>query len=321
VAKNIANNKTKIKKRSKIADVVIRLIKEKPLGTIGAVITLIMLLIAIFANVLAPHGMNDMFTDFVMVPPSAKFFFGTDNLGRDIFSRVIFGARISVIVGLVATLISVVISTLIGIFSGYIGGKFDLIVQRFVDAFMCLPGLIILMILVSMVGPGLWKIIFILGVTQGISGSRMVRGIVFGMKENAYLNSAVAIGSSTWSILRKHVLPNILAPIIIIFTMSIPGTILAEAGLSFLGFGIPPPNPSWGGMLSGDARTYMFQAPWMALWPGLFLSVLVYGVNMFGDAIRDIMDPRLRGGAGRYGIKVKRHLKSAPAADSTKEVL
>ena len=319
MAEKLYQNTTGIKKRSKFADAAIRMVKEKPLGTIGAVITIFMLLVAIFANFIAPHGMNDMFTDYVMVPPSAKFLFGTDNLGRDVFSRVIFGARISVIVGLSATLISVLISTIIGVVSGYIGGKLDLIVQRFVDAFMCLPGLVILMILVSMIGPGLWKIIFILGITQGINGSRMVRGIVFGMKENAYLHSALAIGSSTWSILRKHVLPNILAPIIIIFTMSVPQTILAEAGLSFLGFGIPPPNPSWGGMLSGDARTYMFQAPWMALWPGLALSILVYGVNMFGDAVRDIMDPRLRGGAGRYGIKVKRHLKKVYPAPDAKE--
>ena len=322
MVEKVSENAAERKKHSKVADVVIRMVKEKPLGTVGAAITLIMLLIAIFANFLAPYGMNEMHIDSVMVPPSAKFLFGTDNLGRDIFSRVIYGARISVIVGLVATLISVIISTLIGVVSGYIGGKFDLIVQRFVDAFMCLPGLVILMILVSMVGPGLWQIIIILGITGGISGSRMIRGIVFGMKQNLYLQSAVAIGGSTSTILMKHILPNILAPIIIIFSMSVPGTILAEAGLSFLGFGIPPPSPSWGGMLSGDARTYMFQAPWMALWPGLALSILVYGVNMFGDALRDILDPRLRGGAGRYGVKTKqRYLNSEAAARSTRDRL
>ena len=294
------------KRHSGFADVMLRMLKEKPLGTIGAVITLIMLIVAIFANFIAPYGLNQMFTNYVMVPPSAKFLMGTDNLGRDIFSRVVYGARISVIVGLVATLIGVIISTLIGVLSGYIGGTFDLIVQRFVDAFMCLPGLVVLMVLVSMVGPGLWQIIIILGITGGIGGSRMLRGIVFSMKENTYLQSARAIGDSTPTILMRHILPNILAPIIIIFSMSVPGTILAEAGLSFLGFGIPPPTPSWGGMLSGDARTYMFRAPWMAFLPGLALSVMVYGVNMFGDALRDLLDPRLRGGVGRYGVKVKK---------------
>jgi peptide/nickel transport system permease protein len=306
VAEKSSKNKDEKKTRSKFADVAIRLIKEKPLGTVGAVITLFMLFVGIFAGWLAPHGMNEMFTSYVMAPPSAQFPFGTDNLGRDIFSRVIYGARISVIVGLTATFISVVISTTIGVMCGYIGGKFDLIVQRFVDAFMCVPGLVLLMVIVSMVGPGMWQIIIILGIQGGIGGSRMMRGIVFGIKENTYLQAATAIGDSTWIILTRHILPNILAPIIIIFSMNVPGTILAESGLSFLGFGIPPPNPSWGGMLSGDARTYMFQAPWMALWPGLALSVMVYGVNMFGDAVRDLLDPRLRGGVGRYGVKVKR---------------
>ena len=299
-----------INKESKLIESLKRMVMEQPLGTAGAVITMIMVLIAIFANYLAPYGLNQM-TGIIMVPPSLKYLMGTDNLGRDIFSRIIFGARISVTVGLFATFISVTISTLIGVTSGYIGGTLDLILQRFVDAFMCLPGLVILMLLTSLFGAGLWQIIIILGVTGGIGGSRMLRGIVFSMKESTYLNAAVAIGASTPTIFRKHILPNILAPMIIIFSLSVPGTILAEAGLSFLGFGIRPPTPTWGGMLSGDARTYMFQAPWMAFFPGIALSLLVYGVNMFGDAVRDVLDPRLRGGVGRYGVKVKKwRLKS-----------
>ena len=303
----MAEKSKELNKESKLIEVLKRMVMEQPVGTAGAVITLIMVLIAIFANYLAPYGLNQM-TGMIMVHPSFKFLMGTDNLGRDIFSRIIYGARISVTVGLFATLISVIISTLIGVTSGYIGGTLDLILQRFVDAFMCLPGLVILMLLTSLFGAGLWQIIIILGVTGGIGGSRMLRGIVFSMKESTYLNAAVAIGASTPTIFRKHILPNILAPIIIIFSLSVPGTILAEAGLSFLGFGIRPPTPTWGGMLSGDARTYMFQAPWMAFFPGLALSLLVYGVNMFGDAVRDVLDPRLRGGVGRYGVKVKKKL-------------
>jgi len=305
VGKNMADSTSKITRDSKPVEVIKRMLKEQPVGTAGAVIAVIMLLVAIFANYVAPYGVNQM-TGFVMVPPSLKFLMGTDNLGRDIFSRVIYGARVSVTVGLVATLISVIISTLIGVLSGYIGGAFDLIIQRFVDAFMCLPGLVILMVLVSLFGDGLWQIIIILGVTFGIGGSRMIRGIVFNMKESPYLHAAIAVGDSTSTIFMRHILPNILAPLIVIFSMSIPGTILAEAGLSFLGFGVPPPTPTWGGMLSGDSRTYMFRAPWMAFFPGLVLSLLVYAVNMAGDALRDVLDPRLRGGAGRYGIKVKK---------------
>jgi peptide/nickel transport system permease protein len=305
VGNDVQDKSAEIKKASKIVELLKRMLKEQPLGTAGAIITLVMVLIAIFAPFIAPYKVNQM-TGFPLLRPSLKFLMGTDNLGRDIFSRVIYGARISVTVGLLATLMSVIISTIIGVLSGYIGGAFDLILQRFVDAFMCLPGLVILMLLVSLAGAGLWQIIIILGVTGGIGGSRMMRGIVFSMKENTYLQAAIAIGASTPTIFRKHILPNILAPLIIIFSLSVPGTVLAEAGLSFLGFGVPPPTPTWGGMLSGDARIYMFQAPWMAFFPGLALSILVYGVNMFGDALRDILDPRLRGGVGRYGIKVKK---------------
>jgi peptide/nickel transport system permease protein len=162
------------------------------------------------------------------------------------------------------------------------------------------------MVLLSLTGTGLWQIIFILGITSGIGGSRIIRGIIFTMKENTYLQAAVATGDTTLTIFIKHVLPNIFAPIIIIFSMGMPALILSEAGLSFLGFGIPPPVPTWGGMLSGNARTYMFHAPWMALFPGLALAILVFAVNMLGDGLRDVLDPRLRGGVGRYGIKVKK---------------
>ena len=299
-------DETAVKKRhSLFTNLIIRMVKEKPLGTIGLVITVLLLLAGIFANFLAPHGMNEMI-GVPMQPPSSKFWLGTDNLGRDLLSRVIFGARISVIVGMVATAISTVVSTFIGLLSGYIGGAFDLIVQRFVDAVMCLPSMLLLMVIMSIIGTGMWQVIIVLGISFGIIGTRMVRGLVIGMKENMYVNAASAIGGSTSTIVMKHILPNIMPTVIILFSMGIPGTILTEAGLSFLGFGIPPPNPSWGGMLSGSARTFMFQAPWMAFWPGLALSIMVYGINMFGDAVRDILDPRLTGGAGRYGLKIKK---------------
>ena len=293
------------KTRSKLGELVIRMLKEKPLGTVGAVITLLLLLTGIFANYLAPYGVNDYHVLSALQGPSAKFWLGTDNLGRDILSRIIFGARISVIVGLSSAVISTLVSTLLGIMSAYIGGTFDLIMQRFVDAVMCLPGIVLLIVIISIIGPGMWQVIICLGVSTGIAGTRMIRSLVIGIKENTYLQAAIAVGDSTPKLLTKHVLPNIMAPIIILFSMGVPGLILAEAGLSFLGYGIPPPAPSWGGMLSGSARTYMFKDPWMALWPGLALTIMVYGVNMFGDAMRDLLDPRLRGGVGRYGVKVK----------------
>jgi len=293
------------KRHSWLVNFFIRLVKEKPLGTVGGIITLLLLLTGIFANFLAPYGMNELTGEF-LIPPSAGFWFGTDNLSRDLLSRVIYGARISVIVGLAATALATLVSTFIGILCGYIGGKFDLLVQRFVDAVMCMPWLIVLMVVMSLVGIGMLQIIIVLGIVWGIGGSRLTRSAVIGIKENVYVEAAVAIGCPTTKILTRHILPNIMAPIIIYFSTAVPGVILTEASLSFLGFGIPPPEPSWGGMLSGQGRSYMFLAPWMVIWPGLALSIVVYGINMFGDAVRDLLDPRMRGGIGRYGVRVKK---------------
>ena len=294
------------KRHSFLVDFGIRLVKEKPLGTVGGVITLLLLFTAIFADLLAPYGMNETWVGDFLAPPSSKFLLGTDNVGRDILSRVIFGARISVIVGLSAATLATIISAVIGIVSGYISGKLDLIAQRGVDIWMCLPALIIAMVLVIIMGPSVWTIIIALGFTWGVPGSRVIRGAVIAIRENVYLQAAKAIGCSTTRILTRHILPNVMATLIILFSIRVPGIILAEASLSFLGFGIPPPTPSWGGMLSAEGRTYMFLSPGLAVWPGLALATVVYGVNMFGDAVRDLLDPRLRGGAGRYGVRVKK---------------
>ncbi len=293
------------KKHSFLVDVMIRLVREKPLGAVGLAITLLLLLTGIFADFLAPYGMNETSAD-LLTAPSARYWLGTDNLGRDLLSRVIYGARVSVIVGLSASIIATCLGIVIGATSGYLGGIFDLVVQRFVDAWMCIPGLIILMIVMSMIGTGMWQVIIVLGLRWSMGSSRIVRGSTIAVKENVYVEAARAIGCSNTRILIRHILPNIMAPIIVLFSTQVPGIILTEASLSFLGFGIAPPNASWGGMLSGSARTYMFLAPWMAIWPGLALSIVVYGINMFGDALRDILDPRLRGGIGRYGVKVKK---------------
>ncbi|MBA7554188.1 Oligopeptide transport system permease protein OppC [subsurface metagenome] len=286
--------------------------REKPLGTVGLVITLLLLFTGIFADFLAPYGMNETHPGRFLAPPSAMFWLGADNLGRDILSRIIFGARVSVIVGLAASFIATILSVIIGVVSGYIGGKLDLIMQRFVDIWMCLPSLVLMMVVISIIGAGMWSLIIVLGLVWGIIGSRVIRSAVIGIKENIYVQAAEAIGCSTTRILVRHILPNVMAPTIILFTVRVPNVILTEASLSFLGFGIPPPMPSWGGMLSGMARAFMFQAPWMVIWPGLALALVVYGINMFGDAVRDLLDPRLRGGIGRYGVRVKKEAKKKP---------
>ncbi len=300
---------TETKRHSFFVGLLIRLVKEKPLGTVGLVITLILLFTGIFADLLAPYGMNEMNLVDRLAAPSARYWFGTDNAGRCVLSRVIFGARVSVIIGLMASILATIISVIIGILSGYIGGKLDLIVQRVVDAWMCLPSLPLFMVMIAIIGLGMWPLVIVIGISWGISGSRIIRGAVISIKENVYIAAAVAIGCPTTRILARHILPNIMAPTIILFSSRVPGVIMAEASLSFLGFGIPPPFPSWGGMLSGTGREYMLEAPWMAIWPGLALGIVVYGVNMFGDAVRDLLDPRLRGGVGRYGVRAKKEAK------------
>ena len=301
------------KRRSRLADFFVRLAREKPLGTISGIIVLLLILVTIFADVLAPYSYDEVHLADILKAPSAQYLLGTDGLGRDLLSRLIYGARISLTVGLAATALNVVVAVLIGGTSGFLGGKLDLVVQRFVDAWMAFPGLLILLTIMSIVGQGLFQLILVLGISGGIVGSRVVRGAVIGVKENDYFLAARAVGTPTIRILIRHVLPNIMAPLIIVFSINIGGVIIAEASLSFLGFGLPPKVPSWGTLLSRDGRTYMEQAPWLALFPGLFLTIVVYCFNMFGDALRDLLDPRLRGGEGSYGtavVKRKRGLLS-----------
>ena len=245
------------KRRKGLAYFFTRLWREKPLGTASGIIILLLILVAIFADALAPYPYDEIHLIGRMQGSSARYLLGTDHIGRDFLSRLIFGARLSIFVGLAATALNVVVAVLIGGISGFLGGKLDLAVQRFVDAWMAFPGLLLLLTIMSIVGQGLLQIIVVLGITGGIVGSRVVRGAVIGVKENVYFQAAEAIGSSKWRTLIRHVLPNIMPVVIIIFSINIGGVIISEASLSFLGFGLPLDIPSWGGMLSGkDVSTW-----------------------------------------------------------------
>ena len=284
------------KRRSRLADFFIRLWKEKPLGTASGVIVLILIFVAIFGDFLMPYPFDEQNIIVRLQGSSAQHLLGTDQLGRDFLSRIIYGARISILVGLTVTTLDVMLGTLIGGISGFFGGKFDLLVQRFVDAWNAFPGLLLLLTAISIVGRGFTQIILVLGISAGIGGSRLIRSAVIAIKENDYFLAAEAIGSPRWRTFFRHVVPNIMPVIIIAFSVSIGGVILSLAALGFLGFGLPPEIPDWGGMLSRGGRTFMELAPHLALWPGLALTITIYSLNMFGDAVRDLLDPRLRGG-------------------------
>ncbi|MFU8816834.1 MAG: ABC transporter permease [Pseudomonadales bacterium] len=282
--------------RAPLLEFLRRLIREKPLGAVGGGIFLLFLLAGIFADVLAPYGINE--TDMLrrLEAPNWDFWLGTDHLGRDVLSRILMGAQLSMIVGFLAAGLATVVSIVLGVLSGYLGGKLDMFVQRMVDAWMTFPDLVLLIVVISIVGPGVPQIVIILGLLYGIGGSRIVRGAVISVRENMYTHASQSMGARTLHVLRRHILPNIMPVVIVLFTTRVGAVILAEAGLSFLGLGVPPPAPTWGGMLSDSGRSYMYLGPWLALAPGLCLTVVVYSINVYGDALRDLLDPRMRGG-------------------------
>ena len=272
--------------------------RRKPLGAIGGILVLGMIVLALFAHWIAPHSYDDSIRGARMKPPGAQFWMGTDNLSRDIWSRVVYGARVSITVGFGAVLLGNALATAIGITSGYFGGKYDMAVQRVVDAWQSFPFLVVILSLMAVLGPGMLNVILALGILGAAAASRVIRGATISVLQNAYIEAARAMGAGHLRIMLRHVLPNVAATIIILATIGLGGAILAESALSFLGFGVPPPYPSWGAMLSGSGRSYMYRAPWMAIWPGAAISLAVFGFNMLGDALRDVLDPRLRGAGG-----------------------
>jgi len=275
-----------------------RFARQKPLGAIGAVIVLGLLVMAIFAEGIAPHSYAVSIAGARMKPPSAQFWMGTDNLSRDIWSRVVYGARISITVGFATVALATLVATAVGVSSAYLGGAFDIVVQRVVDAWISFPALVVILSLMAALGPGLPNLILALSILGAAGASRVIRGATLSVIANPYVEGARAIGAGHLRIVALYVLPNVLATILILATIGLGQVILAESALSFLGFGIPPPYPSWGAMLSGSGRSFMYYAPWMALFPGAAISLAVFGFNMLGDALRDVLDPRLHGAGG-----------------------
>lgn len=292
---SLPDSLVRLRHRAYWLDVAVRLVKTKPLGLVGLLLVLVMTVAAIAAPAIAPYDYQEIAPAERLKQPSAQYFLGTDNLGRDMFSRIIYGSRISLKVGFFVVLISSTAAALIGISSAYFGGWIDAIAQRFIDAMQAAPGLILVLTIMAVLGPGVNNVILAIAIGASVSGSRIIRSAALSIKEMPYIEAARTLGARDVRIIFQHILPNVMAPVITLASIGLGAAILAESSLSFLGLGVPPDVPTWGGMLAGGGRRWMLQAWWMAVFPGLVLSLTVYGFNMLGDALRDLLDPRLRG--------------------------
>jgi len=272
------------------------LIRRHPLGAIGAAIMAVFALMALLAEFVAGYDPLAVNSSMSLAPPSATHWMGADSFGRDVYSRIVYGARISLAVGIGSPLLGSAVGVVLGLASGYLAGWVDLVVQRIIDILQALPLLVLALVMAAALGPSLENTIFAIAIPLIPYVARVIRANTLALRELPFVEAARAIGMSELRIAVRHVLPNTLAPLIVLATAQLGSAILTEASLSFLGLGIPEPYPSWGRMLSESAAEYVRTAPWLVIFPGLAISLVVFGTNLLGDAVRDILDPRERGG-------------------------
>jgi ABC-type dipeptide/oligopeptide/nickel transport system permease subunit len=267
----------------------------KPLAALSGVAIVLMVLVAVLAPRIARYPYDEPHVSDRLHGPSSTYWLGTDGLGRDTFSRIVYGARVSALVSFGAVALGTVIAGTIGIVTGYFGGWIDTTAQRLVDTWMCLPGLVLAISIISITGAGILPLAIILALVSAGGASRVFRSATLGLRENTYMLAARTVGAGHLRIMWRHVLPNILPIMIVLATVQLGATILIESSLSFLGYGIPPPFPSWGAMLNTSTRAHMLEEPLLSIWPGLAITATVFCFNMLGDGLRDVLDPRLRG--------------------------
>ena len=269
--------------------------KRKPLGAFGGGVLLALVLISVFASVISPHDPYEISAREILASPNSSMVLGGDSLGRDVLSRLFYGGRVSLYVGLVSISFGITIGSILGAVSAYYGGKLDLIIQRFVDAFIAFPGIILGLAIMAVLGSGVNNIIFALFLVLAPSAIRTVRAQALAVKESEYVLAATAVGAGDFRIILRHIMPNLMSIFIILFSLNLGYAIIVESTLTFLGVGVPPDVPSWGGMLAEGGLAYMKDAPWLAIAPGVALALAVFSINLLGDALRDVLDPRLRG--------------------------
>jgi peptide/nickel transport system permease protein len=273
---------------------IVRFVLTKPLGAAGGVIILAMMIVAIFAEVLTPYDPYTVDQRVQFNAPSLDHWFGTDEFGRDLFTRIVYGARVALFIGLTAAFLGATLGALLGVISAYLGGRVDLYLQRIIDVLLAFPLLILALAIVTVLGRSVPNVVMAIAIPIIPRTARIVRSNALSIKENMYVEGARALGSSHPEVIRRHIIPNVMAPYLIMLTAQFGNAILVEASLSFLGLGTAEPTPSWGLMLSGGALSYAEKAAWVAIFPGLAISLAVFGFNLFGDSIRDALDPKLR---------------------------
>lgn len=266
--------------------------RQNRFAVIGLTLFIVMVIMAIFADVIAPYGFDEQNLQRAFQAPNSEFIMGTDNFGRDIFSRILFGARISLMVGVISVGIALMVGSTIGVLAGYKGGYFDTILMRFIDLLMSIPSTLLAISIVASIGPSLRNVMIAVGISSIPSYARLTRSVVLSLKEQQFIEAANAMGTRSYKIILRHIIPNSLAPIIVQATMGVAGAILAAAGLGFIGLGIQPPNPEWGAMLNAG-RHYIRDYPHMITFPGIAIMITIFSLNLLGDGLRDALDPKL----------------------------
>lgn len=289
-----AQNNIALGRGNNILQTAARFFRSSPIGAISMLIWLMLICMAVFAPLLAPHDPLEGNYGAVRAAPSGEFWLGTDNLGRDVLSRIIYGARITLLVGISSVLLGDLLGFIWGVASGYAGGRFDMLSQRVVDILMSFPALILALLLLVVLGAGLTTVIIAIAVTRIPVSTRIIRSVVLSIKETSYVEAAQMIGASRWRIMRLHIAPQCMAPLLVVATLHLGTAIFAESALSFLGMGIPPPSPSWGNMLGGVLAAAFRPPWWLVLFPGIAITVAIMAANLMGDALRDFLDPKLK---------------------------
>ena len=290
---NTENLSSQIGEKDGIKEKLWRMCRQNKLAAVSAIVILLIILLAVFAPVIAPYGESDTSLTERLAGPSSEHILGTDYLGRDVFTRLLYGARVSLVIGVMPSIIALVVGVTLGLLAGYLGGWVDYVIMRVADVMLSIPSLLLAMVVMYIMGTSVVTLFIALSLTSWASVARVVRSQTLSLKETEYIEAARSIGVKRWTIMFRHIMPNCIPSLIVLFTLNIPSAILSESSLSFLGIGVQPPSASWGLMVN-EAKQYLFTSPWLCLIPCLVIMVVVLAFNFLGDGLRDVLDPYMK---------------------------